>query len=592
MALARYLFIPKNLDAPEEGAVTLPALSSESVARMTPEQLETLRSQLTDDGRRALASLATMTPTARATGVLYNTCDPDLARAWLTEALRLDADAIERLDGRVQVQAVMDQWQAWANFCSALNIRCNASARYSAACEAAWGVESGVSTSLNWLDKNGRPHTNGEWRGRFWRHYASNGGRTPWNVCVFGHAHAPPHRSQEYVDAMRSGRFFHSPTGETHRVWIQPDNTLGGYQTIFPDEVPYYFDGRRADRWTDLQYKGLLGPCGSPGFLGCGQSDEERGLDVFTLPPMRWYWELLRPVLEHARTVGPLAFVWECFLDVKARNLAMARKLKLPGVDALVGRAERLAADRIEEAETERNEDIEKFRSTAGMAGDFAKMIAGVGAAILSGLWELGGMAEGAAYTDHLGRLLPVFELFRLVDSVDEVEAVQRVMPQFPAGYRPMTPFFPVVVLGANAAAAESSLSFRGSVESVNAGAQLAVNSDVPGAEVQVNAPGDDNPFFPAPWGPRTVAAGVVRVTVRAPGRREASRDVTLPPGPRAVLAFTSADLPPDGSSQPSPDVPPVSPPQPPKKASRPLLVAGAGLAALVLAWMAYERNG
>jgi len=285
---------------------------------------------------------------------------------------------------------------------------------------------------------------------------------------------------------------------------------------------------------------------------------------VYVLPAMRWYFELLRPVLEHARDVGPLGFVWECFLDTKAANLSMLRKVlgreqvdEALG-DGLAGEAERQAAQAIEDASTATREAEAGYTAAVGVAAGVLALFgpagqaaggvlaagAAIGAAMTAALQALGGVAEGTAYTDPLGRLWPPYELLRLSDALT-VEGVRPVMPAPPPGFREGSSA--AAQATASVTAPPSTLAVRvpwAKLPTADAPVSLTVTSDVAGLRFSVAGPGltAEEKLTP-PWKGEGLRPGLYTIRASAPGRATVTREVSLLGGAVYREHFASTDL-------------------------------------------------
>lgn len=370
----------------------------------------------------------------------------------------------------------------------------------------------------------------------------------------------------------------YAPTGESHRLWITAKGVLAGNR-LNPSTTTYVATvdetGHPAPRnWRTLQFESTE----SNVFVEMKR--------LWVNPPLKWYFDLLRSPTVHATlpegsvqrpaVVGggvativgaraeiagvprghvPVSLIEyllsktgpeiarEVALDVVQRNSAMSAVWNLSEARLVsFGTAESLR--RGEEAAADQTAAIINrvgfsLAATIAAANPLAGVVAG--AAVLIGVLALSLKdSDLPENIDVYGRLMPTYEMFGITESDSQYRALTSGIG-LPAGTRAP------VVLGdmfgrdvINVGADQSAFAHANTSQTT-----LSVVVDgVPGATVKVDGAGENNDFWPAPWGPRSVPAGTYRIVIRAPGRVDTPRMAILDIGANATVSLTSADMP------------------------------------------------
>jgi hypothetical protein len=533
-----------------------------------------------------------------------HSCDPDLARSWLRYATSKSATDIMALSPAEQINWVQAAWEAFGKAFQSLNLRPYGWSRLRQRCEIAWGgVPPGDSVAspsspTYWNGRliedgeleRGRPgQWGGSWRiegydmavrqgvgNRFIRTQGfgvndvifggedTSGADVGYNFDAVGCHPLDPNQMPDTCFA---------PTGEVHRLWLQGNGALSGYHLYDEAEIARQFSygvGAGWDRWAAELSDPAIG-----------------STRLYFLPPIRWYWELLfapvrglqipgyRPqraqvqaavavggdgngsarvlglpagydpsldlsLAEYALALPPEEFVREVMRDVVIRNYQMAanKGIRSPArVKELMGAGADALLD-----QTEEEGNLLSTMTSAGftIAGSVAAinplagLVAGVGVVVSYVLYKIASIQE--RYIDVFGRLMPTYESLAYTDVEDQFWSWMRGI-----GTPPSPDARPTVNLAlASRRAAETPLSLARMLALTS----LTVTSAIPGTTVAVNGPGEDNEAFPAPWGPRSVPAGIqVTIKVNAPGRVPRELAVSLVPGEQKRLDIASEGM-------------------------------------------------
>lgn len=430
--------------------------------------------------------------------------DPVAATAWLEHARseRFSRATINALPAADQNARVVELWTAFGRYWQCLNVSPYGWARFRRLLEALWGYPSYAVGSDGWKGRLNTPSRNGQYGGA-WRQRAHAAIYTP---------QVPPDQRGSFSPAFGGlrGRFYTSggnpefgpddvvfgtpgpyaienagnrpsergvlpntnfaPTVEVHRVWLQRNgNLIGGY--------PRGLDRQYADA-NGLATPWQLGNFHEPPTNVPGRWDDwtvgfaipsARGevaivdsrIDTqWTVPPLCWYWEILRAayplvtgsgylnaagyssfpeirpvvtatVLDYLAEQGPEAMIREVMFDVMRRNGAMAREN---------GIVERTLADAAGLAEIARQRDEAAPSTAAAIVSGIAVAaggVVGLAGAGPAGL-ALGGMVSSAVKlvdaldnsaaevrrTDVLGRLMPTLDTVAIADGRGDAQDV------------------------------------------------------------------------------------------------------------------------------------------------------------------------
>lgn len=442
--------------------------------------------------------------------------DPDAATGWLNYARsdRFSRETINALPSLEQNARVVEMWDAFGRYWRALNVSPYGWARFRRLCEAQWGYPSYADGQDGWNGKPNIPYMNGRWGGA-WRQRAKAAIYNPTGVPRgsyspafdrgdtsahfytsrgnqdFG-AHEIVFGTQEPYAIENAGgrpgqrgvlpdRSF-APTVEVHRVWMQRTGTIGGGYNdglnrtyadanttatsevgpstianlwrIFNFSEPPPNNPGRWDDWTI----GFALPDAAAGIQGGAGARHRRAgsTDVlWTVPPLVWYWELLRgvqslptgygdsptypneppsptpsmSVLDYLASKRPEAIVREVMNDVQWRNRAMAEKNGI--AEAGLGNAAAMREiDNLREAATP-SLATSIVSGIATLAGGVVTLGAGPIAG-KAGLAAAGMVSTAArlvdsldnAYeamemrrTDVFGRLMPALDTVAIVDD-------------------------------------------------------------------------------------------------------------------------------------------------------------------------------
>lgn len=355
-----------------------------------------------------------------------HTFDPALAAAWLAKALSYTPERYDAASPAEQYRIVGDLWTAFGRFFRAANVQVYGWAPARRAFEDALGFRPPVGSydyfrgrpRCDWDDQDKSPGMlGGAWRAEAARIYNALPGSdrdmgryiTPYEV-IFG-------RKEDFVDEDNqgcnlggSGRFAcHAPTGEMHRYWLQGDGVLrggspNGYSAASGGQIGWV---QRA-AWNPW-------------------SGQHR---VFFIPPLRWYYDLLRPLVERAQTYSVSEFVREVKRDVALANDARSREFTVTE-ESLPAAATReyLAAQR-EQASLPSIVDA-SGRAVAGIAAAINPLAGLVGGAVslVASLAVRAAQSDAPRWIDVFGRFTPAFDYFAISDTIGGATAMFELLP-------------------------------------------------------------------------------------------------------------------------------------------------------------------
>lgn len=423
--------------------------------------------------------------------------DPDAATGWLNYARsdRFSRETINALPSLEQNTRVVEMWDAFGRYWRALNVSPYGWARFRRLCEAQWGYPSYSLGQDGWNGKINTPQRNGQYGGT-WRRRAHAAIYTPAVAASQAASYSPRfgvHRDQfitgngnpefgptDVVFGTRDPYALENagnrpgergtlpnngfaPTVEVHRIWMQRNGTLigsypDGLNRTYADATPGAPWGRTlAEAWRGYNFSEP--PANNPGRwddwtigFALPQAATAGGTDTqWTVPPLVWYWELLRgvqslptgygdsptypnepasptpsmSVLDYLASKTPDAIVREVMNDVQWRNDTMASKNGV--VQSTLGdEAGRRELDRQREAQTP--------SLAAQIVAGTATAIGGVvslASASPAGLAMAGMVSQAVRLVDSLsrdgnieerrtdifGRLMPVLDTVGIADS-------------------------------------------------------------------------------------------------------------------------------------------------------------------------------
>lgn len=347
--------------------------------------------------------------------------DVESARAWLRKAQSVTPAVIDAMPtARQQIQAVYDFWEAFANYFRAMNLRLYGWKRFRDAAEYAWGKPD-----------RGNIAAGGNWRAQIARDsqrydaldpnyplgYVTLGPQGNWRAG----ACSPVYTGSEDCTA---------PSGELHRLWLRNDARISGGRVIWPEEIAPLFNLHVCGTTTANPTAIVAVQPGQPLYQGwrCSArktveqggffSPEESLTNVWGLPAMKDYYDLVAPLVAYLATKEPLAVVQEIRRDIIAKNAATALAA---GVEPAALRG--LAATRHDEDVEAAAKNARLGAHTAGALKEFisdaskaAGIVVGLVAAVNELLVALGGAAL-ALYLDVFGRNEPTFETLAIVDN-------------------------------------------------------------------------------------------------------------------------------------------------------------------------------
>lgn len=376
-------------------------------------------------------------------------CNPPLAEAWLDEGLKYSVEQVAATSPSEQDGHVRRVWECLGKAFRALNCNLYAWEKFRRVCEIAWGSGHGSSPEGGYsnLDEFNPNWTYaGEWRREAARIYTRVSGNSDAVTFVrfgsFVYRFGPG--GPEGVHAGTPGGLV-PHVADRHRVWLLADGMPGPTEPIVPEAMGVSCP--TAQHWE----------CAAWDVVG---SPATRVFLQF-LPPMRWYWNLLRaPVpglrvgvdhgtlfnvqrnafsarpsagdlslIEYARAIGGVELAREVRLDVLRKNTALSHELRMPTPDLVgFGEAEILRAQGRSNEQTNKLSQLFGSMGTALMAGAVipgpvgaAFVVAGfVAGAVSIIVGALGSFGEVERQVDVFGRRKPVPEAFRITDDQSE----------------------------------------------------------------------------------------------------------------------------------------------------------------------------
>lgn len=343
------------------------------------------------------------------------------ARAWLRKAQSITPAVIDAMPtARQQIQAVYDFWEAFANYFRAMNIRLYGWKRFRDAAEYAWGKpdRGNIAAGGNWraqISRDSQRYDNLD--SDYPVGFVTIGPQGNWR----GGACSPVYTGVEDCTA---------PTGELHRLWLRSDARISGGRIMWPEEIAPLFNLHVCGTTQANPTAIIAAQPGQPLYQGwrCTArkiveqggafSPEENLTNVWGLPSMKDYYDLVAPLVAYLATKEPLAFVQELRRDVIAKNAATALA---EGVEptALRGLAATRRDEDREAAQTRARlgfHTVGILKDAVGEASSVAGVIVGAVSAVGELLVALGGAAL-ALYLDVFGRNEPTFEILAIVDS-------------------------------------------------------------------------------------------------------------------------------------------------------------------------------
>lgn len=472
--------------------------------------------------------------------------DPEAATAWLEYARsdRFSRAAIDALPSAEQNARVVELWDAFGRYWRCLNVSPYGWARFRRLCEAQWGYPSYALGQDGWLGKPNVPYMNGRWGGA-WRqrakaaiynptaprgayspaydrgagisaHFFTSAGNQDFGATDIVLGTQEPYAIENAGNrpgqrgTLPDSAF--APTVEVHRVWMQRNGAIrGGYpdgltrayadtntaatsevgpaplaslwQAFNFSEPPVNHPGR----WDDWSV-GFALPDAAAGVQGGALARHRRAAStdvLWTVPPLRWYWELLRgayplptgygdlsdypnlppvptpttSVLDYLARQSPEAIVREVMNDVMWRNRTMAEKNGV-AEERLGSAAAQAELDNIREANTPSTVASilsGAFTAAGGIVSLATRNKAGLAAGgMVSTAIGLIDAADNeyeaveARRTDVFGRGMPAMDTVAIVD--DEAGARVQLLEAGRPGGAGGTLALPVFVsLGANA---------------------------------------------------------------------------------------------------------------------------------------------
>lgn len=456
--------------------------------------------------------------------------DPDAATAWLNYARsdRFSRETINTLPSLEQNARVVEMWDAFGRYWRCLNVSPYGWARFRRLCEAQWGYPSYSLGQDGWSGKINTPQRNGQYGG-MWRRRAHAAIYTPAVAASQVASYSPRfgvHRAQfvtgngnpefgptdvvfgtrdpyaiENAGSRASERGVlpnrgFAPTVEVHRVWMQRTGELigsypSGLDRTYADANPGAPWGRTlAEAWRGYNFSEP--PANNPGRwddwtigFALPQAATAGGTDTqWTVPPLLWYWELLRgvqslptgygdsptypnepasptpsmSVLDYLASKTPDAIVREVMNDVQWRNRAMATNTGVV-LSALGDEAGRRELDRQREAQTP-SLAAQIVAGTATAIGGVVSLATanplglGMAGMVSQAVRLVDSLSRGTAEerrTDVFGRLMPTLDTVGIVDdsSGARLSITEAGTPSGGGGLTISIPLF--INIGANA---------------------------------------------------------------------------------------------------------------------------------------------
>lgn len=431
------------------------------------------------------------------------------ANAWLRflSDERFSEAAINALAPDQQNARVVELWNAYGRFWQTLNICPYSFARFRRLCEKKWGYASyatggdGFTGKINTPYMNGNTAIVGEWRflihqitytpeslganpnekGRwtpawggdrseFWTGN-DNPEFGPTDV-IFGdpQSYAYENAGARPDEANRLPETAFAPTVEVHRIWMQRNGKLigsypNGLNAAFANIALFYpsltFSAawrrypiqdprtyRAGQQWNDWNVGFTVGDARQSASTTRGMNRAQSTDVQWTVPPLKWYWELLRgsqtltrgsrsaaedeftgSIIEYLSSKTTEEIIREVMLDVVQRNVAMVSDTGKSESD--LGAGGELAELRRMQDSAQNTAQISSYIAAGGAAlGGVLTIAAGpAGTAIAGTLTAAAKLLATvitqyeyieARRTDIFGRLTPTLDTVSIKDGSDE----------------------------------------------------------------------------------------------------------------------------------------------------------------------------
>ena len=453
--------------------------------------------------------------------------DEFAANAWLRYVSdeKFSEAAINALAPDQQNERVVELWDAYGRFWQTLNICPYSFARFRRLCEKKWGYASyggigeGFKGKINTPYMNGNTAVLGEWRslihtitytpqalganpnekGRwtpawggdrseFWTGN-NNPDFGPTDV-IFGdpnsYAYENAGARPDEADSLPETAF--APTVEVHRIWMQRNGKLigsypNGLNAAYANSAWFYgslnFSAawrrypiqdprtyRAGQQWNDWNVGFTVADARQSPSTTRGMNRAQSTDVQWTVPPLKWYWELLRGsqtltrgsrsaaedeftgnIIEYLSSRTTEEIIREVMLDVVKRNVAMVSETGKDTSD--LGAGGELAELRRMQDNAERTAQINSFIAAggAGLGGVLTVAMGPAGTAIAGTLTAAAKLLATvitqyeyieARRTDIFGRLTPTLDTVSINDSNDAVRDLSAVAGLPPGVQRPV----------------------------------------------------------------------------------------------------------------------------------------------------------
>ena len=453
--------------------------------------------------------------------------DEFAANAWLRYLSdeKFSEAAINALAPDQQNERVVELWDAYGRFWQTLNICPYSFARFRRLCEKKWGYASYTTGGDGFTGKINTPYTNGntavlgEWRslihtitytpqalganpnekGRwtpawggdrseFWTGN-NNPDFGPTDV-IFGdpNSYAYENAGARPGEANRLPETSFAPTVEVHRIWMQRNGKLigsypNGLNDAFARSAPFYgsltFSAawrrypiqdprtyRAGQQWNDWNVGFTVGDARQSASTTRGMSRAQSTDVQWAVPPLKWYWELLRgrqtltrgarggagesefegSIIAYLASKTTEEIIREVMLDVVERNIAMKRDTGRTLQDLAAG-GEFDELKRMQE-NAQSTAQINTFITAGGglLGGVLTAATGGAGAAIAGTVAAAAKLLVTAITlyghiedrrTDIFGRLTPTLDTVSIEDSNDAMRDLSAVAGLPPGVQRP-----------------------------------------------------------------------------------------------------------------------------------------------------------
>lgn len=397
------------------------------------------------------------------TGVPANTDYPDWDRL-----LAL----INELPAQQQTDVCMQQIESFMKALRALNVSLYAFGRFRRLLERKWGFFAYSSdqyydgvTSENIRNRlqvpSYQPGTSGEWREFLSRSfrvtypglYQFGPGEVIFGLLDDYNSGAIGCRSSGASTTAMPNQCY-APTGEVHRVWLQPNGSILGGKLYTPAQMgAVVTDNDALDRLAGTR---VMAPHARPntGYTWDVPVFESHTPSVgrwrlHALPPLRFYWELFfapqaefdnKSFCEWLRSQDVRELIRATRRDNTLRNAEMASHYGTT-INRLIGQAETDLAQEQVRAERRRQE-VESYVQVGGQAATqvagainpIAGLVAGIGSFVARIVARVATEPEENVRIDVLGQLMPAFSQFAMIDSKQAFQGMMERQIGMPPG--------------------------------------------------------------------------------------------------------------------------------------------------------------